>query len=285
MHLKATDQWVQVQDEGLDGIAGAHFIGDFSGASFGMPVTSNADGSVSFGGPPVGYNDHFWFGDRGNYAAGSVDAMYVQMDVRESDPNAHMVFQVGGDWWRDNSAPFLPDFSNNPAAGVTNWVELTTNYQTVGFTSMDMPAFTSHLSNLSGLFDAAPPPPPPPPPPPDQGQTINGTSGNDTLTGTAGNDTINGLSGNDRIDGAGGADILSGGRNGDTFVFTAGEANGDSITDLRSNDQLEFHGYGNGSFTQVDATHWAIGYENNSHSAEVIEILDGVALNDYHFIV
>ena len=49
--------------------------------------------------------------------------------------------------------------------------------------------------------------------------------------------------------------------------------------------QLEFHGYGNGTFTQVDSTHWAIGYENNSHSADVIEILGGVPLNDYHFIV
>jgi beta-glucanase (GH16 family) len=129
----------------------------------------------------------------------------------------------------------------------------------------------------------------PPPPPPD-GQNIVGTRGNDNLTGTSGNDTISGLSGNDRIDGAGGSDILSGGRGNDTFVFKAGEANGDSISDFHStgwhnNDSLEFHGYGNGTFTQVDSTHWAIGYENNSHSAEVIEILGSVALNDYHFIV
>ena len=88
-----------------------------------------------------------------------VDAMYVQMDMRESDPNAHMVAQVGGDWWRSDSAPFLGDFSNNPGAGGTNWVELTTRYQTIGFSSMDMPTFEAHLSNLSGLFDAAPPPP------------------------------------------------------------------------------------------------------------------------------
>ena len=129
-----------------------------------MPVTNNADGSVTFDGPPVGYNDHFWFGDRGNYAPGSVDGMYVQMDVRETDPNAHLVLQVGGDWWASNSAPFVGDFSNNHGAGGTNWVELTTNYQTVGFSSMNMPTFEAHLSNLSGLFDAAPPPQPPPQP-------------------------------------------------------------------------------------------------------------------------
>ena len=53
-----------------------------------------------------------------------------------------------------------------------------------------------------------------------------------------------------------------------------------------SNDQLEFFGYGQGTFTQIDTTHWAIGYENNSHPAEVIEILGtSVNLNDYHFIV
>lgn len=152
VHLRATDQWVQLQNADTGGIGGSHFIGDFSGASSGMPITSNADGSVSFGGPPAGYNDHWWIDPRGNYAAGSIDGMYVQMDVRETDPNAHLVAQVGGDWWRDNSAPFLSDFSNNHAAGESNWVELTTNYQTIGFTSMDMATFTSHLSNLSGLF-------------------------------------------------------------------------------------------------------------------------------------
>jgi Ca2+-binding RTX toxin-like protein len=131
--------------------------------------------------------------------------------------------------------------------------------------------------------DVSPPPPPPP-------TNIVGTSGNDNLVGTAGSDTINGLAGNDRIDGAGGADVLTGGKGSDTFVFHAGEADGDLILDFHhgshSNDQLEFFGYGQGTFTQIDTTHWAIGYENNSHPAEVIEILGAaVDLNDYHFIV
>ena len=131
--------------------------------------------------------------------------------------------------------------------------------------------------------DVSPPPPRPP-------TNIVGTSGNDNLVGTAGSDTINGLAGNDRIDGAGGADVLTGGKGSDTFVFHAGEADGDLILDFHdgshSNDQLEFFGYGQGTFTQIDTTHWAVGYENNSHPAEVIEILGTrVDLNDYHFIV
>jgi Ca2+-binding RTX toxin-like protein len=145
-----------------------------------------------------------------------------------------------------------------------------------------------HLDDVS-VAPAGSSPPPPPPPPPD-GQTILGIGGNDVLTGTAGNDIINGFAGNDVIDGAGGADILTGGRGNDTFVFKAGEANGDSITDFhsgstRNNDQLEFQGYGDGSFTQLDATHWAIGYENNTHPAEVITISGQVNPNDFHFLV
>jgi hypothetical protein len=40
-----------------------------------------------------------------------------------------------------------------------------------------------------------------------------------------------------------------------------------------SSDHLEFSGFGQGTLTQIDTTHWAIGYENNSHAPEVIEIL------------
>ena len=110
------------------------------------------------------------------------------------------------------------------------------------------------------------------------------------LVGTSGNDTISGLTGNDTINGAGGADTLSGGKGHDLFVFHAGEANGDVILDFHnkgpSSDQLEFSGFGQGTFTQIDTTHWAIGYETNSHAPEVIEVLGArVDLSDYHFIV
>ena len=79
-----------------------------------MPATALAGGVTSFDAPAAGYNDHFWYGSRGTYAAGTVDAVYVQMDMRVTDPNAHLVAMVGADWWRDASAPFLPDHSTNP---------------------------------------------------------------------------------------------------------------------------------------------------------------------------
>jgi len=50
-------------------------------------LNAQPDRSVVIGAPPVGYNDHFWPTKRGTYAAGSVNGVYVQMDIRTNDPN------------------------------------------------------------------------------------------------------------------------------------------------------------------------------------------------------
>ena len=51
--------------------------------------------------------DHIWPTARGTFAAGAVDGVYVQMDMRVTDPNLHLIAQVGADWWRDASAVFI----------------------------------------------------------------------------------------------------------------------------------------------------------------------------------
>ena len=72
--------------------------------------------------------------------------------------------------------------------------------------------------------------------------------------------------------------MLAGGGNNDTFVFRAGEANGDTVTDFAGNgtsagDQLQFLGYGTAaqgaSFIQIDSTHWQI----NSADSLVHDVL------------
>src|SRR5262249_38810045 len=98
--------------------------------------------------PSAGYNDHFWYSSRGTYAAGTVDGVYVQMDMKATDPNANLVASVGADWWRDASAPFLQDHSNNPGIGSSHWVKPSTQWQNVVFSSM-------RPANL----EANPPPP------------------------------------------------------------------------------------------------------------------------------
>ncbi|WP_183044237.1 Ig-like domain-containing protein [Pseudorhodoplanes sinuspersici] len=110
-----------------------------------MKSTALPGGGTSFSTPPTGYNDHFWYNARGTYTAGMVDAVYVQMDMRVTDPNLNLVANVGADWWRDANAPFLTDFSNNPAAGTSNWSELSTEWTTLAFYSTTTAQFLADL--------------------------------------------------------------------------------------------------------------------------------------------
>jgi Ca2+-binding RTX toxin-like protein len=84
---------------------------------------------------------------------------------------------------------------------------------------------------------------------------IYGNAGSNTLDGRAGADQINGMGGND------------------TFLFRAGEANGDVVFDFQGNglgagDVVYFIGYGTAaqgaSIRQIDATHWEISSANGT---------------------
>lgn len=86
-----------------------------------------------------------------------------------------------------------------------------------------------------------------------------------SLTGNGGANALNGGDGKDTLDGAGGADTLTGGAGNDVFVFTAEEANGDTVVDFdgkgaSAGDSLRLVGYGTfedgARLFQLDATHW-----------------------------
>src|SRR5262249_53514968 len=82
-------------------------------------------------------------------------------------------------------------------------------------------------------------------------------AGNLSGTGNAQANNIFGNTGNNVLDGAGGPDVLTGDAGNDTFVFHAGQANGDTVVDFGGNgaaagDSLQFVGYGPGAtFTQT----------------------------------
>jgi hypothetical protein len=87
--------------------------------------------------------------------------VYVQMDMRVSDPNLHLIGQVGADWWRDHGAEFNSDYSNNPLAGNSNWVDLSTEWSTLGFYSTSSAEFQGDLPPPlvgSAQTDLSPPP-------------------------------------------------------------------------------------------------------------------------------
>ena len=159
VHL-TNGSWVLLQNEATSSIAGAHYLADFSGnSSVPWSETKLSDGSVSVDAPQSGYNDHFWPGGvRPTYAAGTVDGVFVEAEMKTNDPNANLIANLGADWWLSPTASFVSGFSNNPGAGMSDWVKLTTNYQTLYFSSLS--AAQLQADPPPGLASSTTPTPP-----------------------------------------------------------------------------------------------------------------------------
>jgi hypothetical protein len=129
--------WVEVQSQAQNGIGGGHYVADFStDANTPLKMQTLSDGSVSMDAPPSGYNDHFWPGLRGTFTPGTVDGVFVEVNMKTNDPNANLVAQLGADWWRDATAQWAGTYVNNDAVGIDNWTKLTTQWQTLYFTDL-----------------------------------------------------------------------------------------------------------------------------------------------------
>jgi Ca2+-binding RTX toxin-like protein len=117
-------------------------------------------------------------------------------------------------------------------------------------------------------------------------ENVIGSGFNDTIVGKANVwDNI--------FNGGAGADTMTGGLGNDTFVFHAGQANGDLVLDFTSaaindNDTLMFFGYGTAiagaNLVQLDATHWQINSADGTIH-DVITLANGEVLDasDYIF--
>jgi hypothetical protein len=148
LRLRATGKWILVQDQATDNIAGGHYAADF-GAKETREITVRVlpNGSVALPAPSIGFNTHFWLTTRGAYEAGSIDSVYVQMDMKTDARDAKLVANIGADWWRSSSAAYVGGFANNPGAGMSNWIELSTEWSTLRF-----------YSGSASEFQASPPP-------------------------------------------------------------------------------------------------------------------------------
>jgi hypothetical protein len=149
VHLRASREWNLVQDQSKDEIAGAQFAATSArNTAIEMKIEAQPNGEVIIDNPPPGRNGVLWIAKRGAYAAGSVDAVYVQMDMKATDPKLRLVANVGAVWWRDQDAAVEPGSASNRGAGNSNWLELSTDWSTLIF-------FSGNPSELR----ANPPPP------------------------------------------------------------------------------------------------------------------------------
>jgi hypothetical protein len=136
VHLRATKEWNLVQDQSKDEITGAQFAATSArNTATEMKIETQPNGAIVIDNPPRGRNGVLWIAKRGTYAAGSVDAVYVQMDMKTTDPKLRLVANVGADWWRDADAAFEPSFVSNQGAGNSNWLELSMDWSTLIFFS------------------------------------------------------------------------------------------------------------------------------------------------------
>ena len=120
-------------------------------------------------------------------------------------------------------------------------------------------------------------------------------SGNLSGTGNALDNTIHRQRRRQHLNGGAGADVLMGNAGNDTFVFNAGQANGDTIIDFAGNgagagDTLSFVGFGTAgdgaTFTQIGATNeWTIHSGLDAHD-EIITFMNGASpdTSDWHFV-
>jgi len=92
--------------------------------------------AVSINAPPAGYNDHFWPTLRGTFTPGTVDGIFAEAQMKTNDPSANPVAQLGADWWRNSTAPYAGLNVNNTGVGLNDRVKLTTQWQTLYYTSL-----------------------------------------------------------------------------------------------------------------------------------------------------
>ncbi|ONG51413.1 hypothetical protein BKE38_16200 [Pseudoroseomonas deserti] len=114
-----------------------------------------------------------------------------------------------------------------------------------------------------------------------------GGDGDDALYGRQGRDKLYGGDGDDLLDGGRDGDWLTGGAGADTFLFRAGEANGDRVLDFcaAEGDRIRLLGYGTLEdgvmLSQLDHQSWRVVSVDRSISEDIFFLGGMPALGDF----
>jgi serralysin len=112
-------------------------------------------------------------------------------------------------------------------------------------------------------------------------------SGDLTGTGNADANKLFGNAGENTLNGGGGADQLTGGLGNDTFVFSAGQADGDTVVDFVAGDTLQFNGFGTlldgATFTQIGVTNQWLIHSGLGGADETITFTNNAVPTDFLF--
>lgn len=136
-HLRSGG-WVQALGANQDQWWEGNFREDLAGnVSSGPGGKQNPDGSYEFAAPPAGMVDHFGPGTAPlNFDSNLYDGVYTTMQARTSSDNSNMVMMVGTDHY-----DYRYDNGSADGFGLNNWTRLSTDWQSMYYTSLDAQTF------------------------------------------------------------------------------------------------------------------------------------------------
>jgi len=143
-HKKDGSGYVDAANPGNTGFWEGYYYNDFRGnASFNDPSQKVVDGGFQFTSAPEGQVNHLGNGNTPvHFDPNLYDGVFVRMDAKADRDNSNLVIDLAGDYYRPTGKIWGEDGQNdsnlrNPGAGTSNWTRLTSQTQTLYYTTMD----------------------------------------------------------------------------------------------------------------------------------------------------
>jgi len=136
--------WVEAANPDNTGFWEGRYYNNFQGnASFDDPTQKVVDGGFQFQSAPEGQVNHLGNGNTPvRFDPNLYDGVFERLDAKADRDNSNLVIDLAGDYYRPSGKIWGEDGQNdsnlrNPGAGTSNWTRLTSQTQTLYYTTMD----------------------------------------------------------------------------------------------------------------------------------------------------